>query len=151
MRYTPYVVLLCVVIGYVGLVAEFGYHEAIALGIHFSRTAIVLAVLIMFVPSIRYMFNTKPYRNSDFLLGGIILTELSNISFSVWNEMFRIFGVDSSIFTSPVSGFFSLMLALGGVSLLLASDVIDTNKWVFALVVALMGAAALAFIAPMFR
>lgn len=152
---TPYVVLVSAIIAYIGLVITFGYTESFGLAIHFSRTAVVMAVIIMFVPAMKYMFdtrhNTKSYRNRDFLLGGIILTELSNVSFSFWNEMYRIFGVDNNIFTSAISGFFSFLLILGGVSLLLASNVVETKRWVFALVVSVLAGVTLAFILPMFR
>lgn len=123
--------------------------ELALLAVHFIRSAVVMAVLIMFIPSLRFIH--RPYKNRDFLLIGIILTELSNTSFSIWNEMHRIYNVDNSIFTSPISGFFSFLLIVGGVSLLLASDVEDTRRWVIALFAAMAFGAALAFIAPLFR
>lgn len=151
MRYAPYFVLLGVFWAYVLLVLVFGFSEPMALAIHFARTTVIMAVLVIFAPAMLDMFNSKPYRSRDFLLGGIILTELSNESFSVWNEMFRIFGVDNSIFTSPVSGFFSLLLVLGGVSFLIASDVEGTRRWLIALVIAVIFGGGLAFVAPIFR
>lgn len=147
----PPVLTFIVFAFYIGTVFMFGFSEPIGLAVHFIRTTVIASVLIIFIPSMRFMFNKEPLRNRDFLLVGIILTEISNLSFSVWNEAHRIFGVDNDIFTSPISAFFSLILIVGGVSLLLASDVEDTRRWVFAFMGAMIFGAIFAFIVPMFR
>lgn len=136
---------------YAGIVYVFGFTEPIGLAIHFIRTTVVLAVIMIYLPSLRFMFDQEPLKNRDFLLVGIILTEISNVCFSIWNEAHRIWNVDNNIFTSPISAFFSLLLIVGGVSLLLASDVEDTNRWVLALLGAVIFGATFAFVAPIFR
>lgn len=150
MNINPYIFLIAVFGTYIVLVLLFGYIEPIALGVHFLRIGIVMAVLVIFVPSIKYIF-VRPYRSRDFLLLGIILAMLSNELFSVWNEIHRVFGIDNDVFTSPVSGFFSLMVAAAGVMFLRASDVIDENKWILALIIAIIFSGLLVFVAPMFR
>lgn len=150
-KYLPPFVTAGVFAAYAGIVQLFGFSEPLGLAIHFTRTTVVMAVLIIFIPSMRFMFDKEPLRNRDFLLVGIVLTEMSNLLFSMWNEAHRIFGVDNDIFTSGISAFFSLMLIVGGVSLLLASDVEDTRRWVYALLGAIVFGAAFAFVAPMFR
>lgn len=150
-KYIPPLVTAGVFLAYVAIVMIFGFSDDIGLAIHFTRTTVVFAVLLIFIPSMRFMFNKEPLRNRDFLLVGIILTELSNLSFSIWNEAHRIFGVDNDIFTSAISAFFSLLVIVGGVSLLLASDVEDTKRWVIVLLASMIFGAAFAFVAPMFR
>lgn len=151
MRYAPYLVLLTVFVVYAILVLVFGFTEYFALSIHFIRIGIVMAVLVMFIPSMRYMFTTVPYKSRDFLLAGIILAMLSNELFSIWNEMHRVFGVDNNVFTSPISGFFSLLVALGGLMFLRASDMIERRRWIVSLVIAVLFSILLVFVAPTFR
>lgn len=151
MRYAPWYVLLAILLVYAWVVAIFGFNEYVALSIHFARTAIVFAVLLIFFPSGIKVFAAAPHRNRDYLIAGIVLTELSNTLFSIWNEMHRVFGVDASIFTSPISGLFSLLLALGGMALLKSSDVTDSIRWIYALLIAGVFSAALVFFAPLFR
>lgn len=151
MKYAPWYVLLAIIATYIGLVLSFGFNDYIALTIHFSRTALVLAVLIIFFPSGLHVFAAEPHRNRDYLIAGIVLTELSNTSFSIWNEMHRVFGVDSNIFTSPIAAFFSLLLALGAAALLKSSDVADGVKWIYAVAIAAVFATILVFVAPLFR
>lgn len=151
MKYAPWYVLLAIIATYVSFVVVFGFNDYIALAIHFARTAIVLAVLIIFFPSSIHVFAAEPHRNRDYLIAGIVLTELSNTAFSIYNEMHRVFGFDNSIFTSPISGFFSLLLALGGIALLKSSDVVDSIKWIYALIIAAIFSALLVFVAPLFR
>lgn len=158
MRIVPYLaksipplITLGVFALYGAIVYLFGFTESIGLAIHFIRTTVVLSVIIIYLPSLGFMLTKEPLKNRDFLLVGIILTELSNVSFSIWNEAHRIWNVDNNIFTSPISAFFSLVLVVGGVSLLMASDVEDTNRWVLALMCAVIFGATFAFVAPIFR
>lgn len=147
----PYSIFLAVVAVYVLAVALIGFEGPVAMTIHFIRTSIVMAVLITFIPFMKDMFNGRPYKNRDFLLAGIILTELSNESFSVWNEIGRVFGVNRDVFSSPIAGLFSLFLFLGAVAFLKAADLEESNKWQYSLFFALLFGVLLVFVAPMFR
>lgn len=151
MKYAPYLYVLLTLLGYVLAVMLFGFTEIFALGIHFFRIAIIMAVLVMLAPIAGNLFLGVPYKSRDFLLAGIILAMLSNEAFSIWNEMHRIFGVDNDVFTSPVSGFFSLLVALSGVMFLRATGVVENKRWIAALVVSIVFSTLLVFIAPMFR
>lgn len=151
MRALPWFILVLIVSLYLFLVLMFEYSGWIALTIHFVRTTVVMAVLILYFPVVKDIFKTVPPPYRDFLLAGIILTELSNTSFSIWNEMGRVYGVDSNVFTSPVSGFFSLLVAIGGIAFLKAADTEDARKWFYALAFAIAFSVFLVFVAPLFR
>lgn len=151
MKNLPWLIVVAVAAVYVALIYLFGYAGPIALTLHFARIAVVMAVLILYFPAIRNVFKTVPAPYRDYLLAGIILTELSNESFSAWNEAGRVYGVDTSVFTSPISGFFSLLLVLGGVAFLKAADTEDARKWIWALVIAVVFSTILVFVVPTFR
>lgn len=133
------------------LVTTMGFPGLVAYSVHFVRIAISIGVLWVFIPALPYIFNTVPPPGRDYLLAGIVLTWVSNFSFSLWNEAGRQWQVDTSIFSSPVAGFFSLVVACGGVFLLLApsTDKPKTRYW--ALAAGLIGAMLLVVVAPYFR
>lgn len=152
MRNLPWFIAFVVVAVYVVLISVFEFEGPIALAIHFARTSIIMAILILYIPALREIFSMVPAPSRDYLLAGIILTELSNECFSIWNEMGRIYKVDTSIFTSPVAGFFSLLLAVGGISLLKAADETEyESRWLLALIIAVVFSTLLVFVAPQFR
>lgn len=151
MRRLPWLILITVFAVYAGIVAAFGFPEWLGLTIHFARTSVIMAVLILYLPAIAHIFTTVPAPYRDFLLAAIILNSLSNESFSVWNEMGRVFGVDTSIFTSPVAGLFSLMLVIAGISFLKAVETENKHRWITALVVAVIFSTLLVIVAPYFR
>lgn len=152
MKNLPWLILITVVAVYAGLISVFEFSGPIALTIHFARTSVVMAVLIIFAPKLwRRIFTTSPAPPQDYLLGGIYLNQLSNESFSIWNEMGRVWGLDTSIFTNPVAGFFSLMLVVSGAAFLKASDLEEKEVWAYALVAAGLFSTLLVFVAPMFR
>jgi hypothetical protein len=151
MKRWPWLILVGVTAIYAALLATVGFPPWLSYGIHFARAVIVMAVLILYLPSIRWIFSSVPPPYRDFLLGGIILTEMSNTLFSVWNEAGRVFDVDTNVFTSPVSGFFSIVLALGGVAFLKAADTANSRRWAYALGIAILSGVGLVFVAPLFR
>lgn len=151
MKYLPWILLVSIFSIYLGLVSVFEFAGPIAIGLHFIRIVVVMAVLILYLPAARDIFVTVPPPYRDFLIAGIILTELSNELFSTWNEAARVYGVDNSVFTSPVSGFFSLLVTVGGLSFLKAADTEDGHRWIYALVVAITFGIILVFVAPTFR
>lgn len=151
MRYLPWLVLAAIIGTYLGLVSIFPFAGTIAITLHFLRFTVVMAVLVLYLPFIRDIFKTVPTPYRDFLFGGIILTMLSNELFSTWNEAGRIYGVDTSVFTSPIAGFFSLLVIVAGLSFLKAADTENRNRWIYALVIATIFGVLLVFIAPLFR
>lgn len=136
---------------YVVLVLVFGFAGPIAHTIQFGRVADAVAVQLIYLPALAYIFNEVPAPRRDYLLVGTILTWLSGLSFSVWNEMGRIFHVDTSIFTSPISGFFSLILVGGGIFLIIAPDTTGRRLKVIAVTIAITFGGLLVFVAPLFR
>lgn len=151
MYYLPWAILVGIYLTYAVIVLIFGFTEALGLGIHFLRTAIVTAVLVLYVPSVTRIFKRVPPPHRDYLVSGIILIMLSNELFSMWNEAARLFNVDNSIFTSPISGAFSLMAATAGLAFLKAADTESQNTWLWALAIAFVFSAGLVVLAPMFR
>lgn len=129
----------------------FDFAGPLAIGLHFLRIVIVVAVLVLYVPWINDIFKEVPPPFKDYLFAGIVLLMLSNILFSTWNEAARVYGVDNNVFTSPISGFFSLLVVAGGLSLLKAADTEDKNRWVYALLIAVAFGVILVFVAPQFR
>lgn len=151
MKYLPWLILAVILGVYLGLVTAFDFRGPIALAIHFSRIVVIMAVLILYLPWIREIFTSVPPPYRDYLFAGIVLTELSNTLFSTWNEVGRVYGVDTSVFTSPIAGFFSLLLIVGGLSFLKAADTENANRWLYAMLISVAFAIMLVFVAPMFR
>lgn len=140
---------LVVIVLYVGLVATIGFEGLLALSIHFGRLAISMGVLILYIPSIKYIFVEVPAPRRDYLIAGILLTWLSGVGFSIWNVAGRVLHADTSIFTSPVAGFFSLLLLSGGVFHLIAPQVTQAITRREALLLGALFAALLVIVAPM--
>lgn len=142
---------LLVVAAYAALVAAVGFHE-IGLGINFFRVTVAVTVLVIYVPALGTIFREVPPPNRDYLIAGIILTWTSGVCFAVWNEAGRIFHVTTSIFTSPVAGFFSLLLVLGGIFHLRAPYATShRGRNVVAVVIGVVVGAALVFVAPLLK
>lgn len=151
MKALTWLILFSVLATYIGSVWLFGFEGAVALSLHFGRVAMATAVLILYIPSITTLFNEVPPPRRDYLLAGIILTWLSGVSFSTWNEMGRVFGTDPSIFTSPVAGLFSLFLLVGGFFHLIAPDTGGARPRIVALVIGILVAIGIVLVAPYFR
>lgn len=147
-------VLLAVAALYALLIALFGFEDRVALGVHFGRVAVATAVLIVYFPALKKIFKQVPAPGRDYLLAGIVFSWSSSDLFAFWNEAGRVFGVDTSIFTSPLAGFFSLILVVAGVFHLAAPDSADLGEGkrrAIAIVVGVIMAAGLVFVAPLFR
>lgn len=151
MRKITWALLLSALTSYVVAVMLFGFPGAVAYSVHFTRIAVTAAVLVLYIPSIASIFTEVPPPRRDYLLAGIVLTWLSGILFSTWNEAGKVAGVDTSIFTSPVAGFFSLLLLLGGIFHLIAPGTNRKSTKVIALVAGLIIAIGIVLIAPLFR
>lgn len=136
---------------YFMLILMLDFKGFVAYSVHFIRVAVSVAVLIIYVPAITTIFREVPPPGRDYLLAGILLTWLSGVSFSIWNEAGRVLGVDTNIFTSPVAGLFSLILLLGGVFHLLAPRTGKPHAKYLAVVAGLIVAVAVVLIAPYFR
>lgn len=134
---------------YTVLVMLVGFEGFVAYAIHFSRVAVGVAVLAIYLPAMTVLFQEIPPPRRDYLLAGILLTWLSAISFAVWNEMGRSFGMVTSIFLSPVAGFFSLLLVLGGLFHFLAPGTSNTRHKLLAISIAIV-AALVVTILPLF-
>lgn len=151
MRNLPWLILVGILSTFAALVYLFPFEGPIALTIHFARTSLVMAVLIVYLPKIRFLFKSVPPPFRDYLLAGIIINQLSNELFSIWNEVGRVFDVDTSIFTSPLAGFFSLLLVISGICFLKAAATQGWWSWTWVLVVSVLFSTGLVFIAPLFR
>lgn len=154
MKSTLWVFLAAVFLSYWLLVTTLGFPGFVAYGVQFWRIAVSVAVLIIYIPAIATIFREVPPPGRDYLLAGIILTWLSSVSFSVWNELGRVFGTeifDGRIYTGPVAGFFSLLLVTGGVFHLLAPSTARKTTRLIAMGVGGFVATAFVLIAPYFR
>jgi len=155
-RWIAFVTVL--VSSYLGLVALLGF-ENIAIPNHFARVALVTAGFILFVREIAGVFHEIPAPRRDYLLAGIICNSASGLGFSLWNETSRLFDVDSNVFTSPVAGFFSLLLTLSYVFFILAVPGYEgedgnwfSRHWkTISIVIGCLVGLAIALVAPMFR
>lgn len=151
MKSITWALLFSVMAAYVVSVLLFGFPGVVAYSVHFLRIAVTIGVLVLYIPSITSIFTEVPPPRRDYLLAGIVLTWLSSISFSTWNEAGRITGVDTNVFSSPVSGFFSLLLVFGGAFHLVAPNTSSKHTKIIALISGLIIATAIAIIAPYFR
>lgn len=106
--------------GYIGLVMLFGFEGPIAWTIAFGRLTVWIAFLILYLPALEIIFNEVPAPRRDYLVLGLILNGLSGDGFSVLNALGRTFRMDTSIWTSPTAGFFSLLLLGSGVACVVA-------------------------------
>lgn len=143
------VILLGLAILYAVLVTFLGFVGAVAYTIHFTRVAAAVAVLFIFLPLTPQLFQEVPAPRRDYLLAGIILTWLSNILFSIWNQAGATFGVNTSIFGNPIAGFFSLLLVVGALFHFLAPGLQDRNTKVWAIALGLLVASAVVLV-PIF-
>lgn len=149
-----WLVLALIVLAYVTMVTMFGFSGFVAYAVQFWRIAVSVAVLIIYIPALATIFREVPPPGRDYLLAGIILTWLSSVSFSTWNELGRVFGTDvfdGRIYSGSVAGFFSLLLVAGGVFHLLAPSTAKRTTRLFAMVVGGLVATMFVVIAPYFR
>lgn len=154
MKFIVWVVLLVAALSYWLLVSTLGFTGLVAYSVQFSRIAVSVAVLIIYIPAIATIFKEVPPPGRDYLLSGIILTWLSSVSFSVWNELGRVFGTDvfdGRIYFSAVAGFFSLLLVAGGIFHLLAPSTAKRTTRIIAMIAGAVVATAFVLIAPYFR
>ncbi len=127
-----------------------GFEGAVALAIHFGRVSLAVAVLIFYAPALVTIFRVWPAPRRDYLLAGILLTWASAACFALWNAMGMQFGVQTSIFVSPIAGFFSLLLVLGGLFHLLAPAPVGSNRLlIVALSVGVVAGLLIAVVAPL--
>lgn len=151
MKFLTWYILIAVVVIYAGVVSIFTFAGMVALSIHFTRIAVTVAGLIIFIRMMPTLFREVPAPRRDYLIGSINFFLISLVSFSFWNEAGRIFGVDTSVFTSYVAGAFSIFAIVASVLALIAADTDGPKPKIIAVVIALVVAVALVFVAPQFR
>lgn len=142
--------LIVVLASYAVLVALFGFAGPVALAIHFVRIAVTVAALIVYIQKLPTIFEEVPPPRRDYLLAGINFMLLSAVCFSFWNEAGRIWKVDTSIFTGPVAGLFSLFLVVGAGFAFIAPDTGKKTRAI-AIAVGIVLSVGLVFVAPLFR
>lgn len=138
---------------YYVIVALAGF-EVVAIPIHFWRIALAVAVNILYIRVLGTIFLEIPAPRRDYLVAGIVLNTTSALGFAFWNEAGRQFQVDTSIFTSPVAGFFSILLVISFVFMALAApppNEGERNWKIIAVVSGITVGFLIAVIAPMFR
>lgn len=147
--------LLLVIAGlaYTGLVTLVGFEGPIAVSLNFLRVTLSAAVLILFVPFIRWIFVTVPPPQREYFIAGIICQWTSVFFFSLSNEGGKIFEWDSSVFTNPIPGFLSLLVVIAGVLHFFAPDYKDhlVRRRIIALSIGAAIGGFMAFVAPLFR
>lgn len=151
MKYLTWYVLLAVSILYVGVVAVFSFSGMIALSIHFTRIAASVAAWIIFMRMMPTLFREVPSPRRDYLIGAINFFLTSLLWFSLWNEAGRIFGVNTSVFSSPVAGAGSMYAIVACVLALIAADTDGPKPKIIAVGIAIVVAVAFVFVAPQFR
>lgn len=127
------------------------FEGPIALSIHFARIAFTVAGLIIFMRTMRSLIKRSKWERTDFFILSINFFLLSLVCFSFWNEAGRIFHVDTSVFTSPVAGAFSIMAIIASVSAIIALDTEGPWPKIIALAVGAVLSVGLVFVAPLFR
>lgn len=153
MTYRIWVAVVVVTALYTVAVLLFGFEGPIALSMNFARVSLTFAVLILYVPVIMIIFKEVPAPSRDYLLAGIICDRLSSFLFSVSNEAGRVFDYDTSVFTNPVAGYFSLLLIAGAAFYIAAPDatVMNTTKRTVAISIGIVVGVLVGFVAPFFR
>jgi hypothetical protein len=106
-------------------------------------------VLLLYIPAIKLIFVEVPAPRRDYLIAGIICTWLSGVGFSISNALGKSFGWDTSVFTSPVAGFFSLLLVSGGALHVIAPQLTHGITRREALMLGALFAIVIAFLLPM--
>lgn len=135
---------------YLLIILVIGYAN-VAIWLQFIRVIATVTALIFFIRIVPVIFKDIPPPRSDWLLFGINWFMAGTVGFSVWNEVSKIFDLDSSVYTSAVSGLFSLMLVIGSVSIAIAPDAMNRFVKIGAVMFAVLFSISLVFVAPLFR
>lgn len=148
-------IIIAVALLYTILVTLVGFEGPVAVSLNFFRVTFSTAVLILFIPFLKFIFEKVPPPQRDYLLAGIVCMWLSNLNFALSNEAGKIFPEkwDSSVFTNPVPGFFSLLVVVAGVAHFFAPDFVRnaTHRRIVALSIGVVVGGLMAFVAPLFR
>lgn len=146
---------IVVAILYTLFVTLIGFEGLFAASLNFLRVTSSVAVLILFIPFIRGIFENIPPPQRDYLLAGLICLWLSNFSFSLSNEAGKIWPAewDSSVFKNPIAGFFSLLVVAAGLAHVFAPDYVRNvaRRRIIALAIGATVGGLMAFVAPLFR
>lgn len=151
MRSAAWLIIILAVLAvlYGALVVLLGFEGTIALAIQFGRVSIALAVLVVYAPVMLTIFRTWPPAPRDYLLAGTFMLWLSAVCFALLNALGAQFGIDRSVLTSPIAGFFSLLLVVGGVFHMLVPEVSGDRRRIVGLIIGgIVGAIVVA--APFF-
>lgn len=145
------IVLFC----YVCLVLLIGFEGPLAVSLNFLRVTSSAAVLILFIPFMKFIFEKVPPPQRDYLLAGIVCQWLSVFLFSLSNEAGKIWPEtwDSSVFTNAIPGFFSLLVVGAGVAHFFAPDFRThaIRRRIIAITIGATLGGFMAFVAPLFR
>lgn len=142
--------LACILVVYTIMLVAIGYENRTALVVHFIRIVGTIASLILYIPVALQAFKEDPIPPRDYFLVGIGFILLGTVCFSVYNEAGRIWNIDTNVFTSPVSGLFSLFLVIGAF-LVVKPSTTRVRPRVIAIVAGIILSIGLVFIAPLFR
>lgn len=151
MKHLTWLVLAGVIIVYLLIVSVFDFPGPVALSIHFVRITATIAASLIYFQMLPTMFREVPTPRRDYLFASINFFLLSLISFSIWNEAGRIFGVDTSVFTSLVAGLFSIFAIIAAVFAIIAPDTGGNRPKIIAAAIGAILSVGLVFVAPLFR
>lgn len=150
MKYT--LLVLASVLAVFGLVVFLmDFEGPAALTIHFVRITVTIAASIIYIQLVPGMFSGEHSRATVYLFAAINFFVLSLVCFSVWNEMGRLFNVDTRVLSSPVAGLFSVFAIIAAAFAILVPDTGGPRPKVLALIIGAILSVGLVFIAPLFR
>lgn len=151
MKYLTWWILAAVIAAYGLVVSVVPFEGPVAVTIHFCRLAATTASWIIYIQIIPLMFQEIPAPRRDYLLASINFFLLSLIAFSHLNAAGRLFGVDTSVFTSYIAGLFSIFAIIAAVLALKAPDTGGIRPKVIAVIIAIIWTGGFAFFDPVFR
>lgn len=149
----PWLLLLILIASFCGVVLVFPFEGAVALSIHFVRIAATVAGAIIFMRLLPARLK-KPLRRwarGDYLIVAVNFFFISLVCFSFYNEAGRIFDVDTSVFTSFVSGGFSVLAIIAAAAAIIAPDTGSNRPKIIAVAIGAVVSVGLVFVAPLFR
>lgn len=91
------------------------------------RMILALAILCLWMPAVKNLFRAEPYKDTDYLIAGTMLTWLSIAGFAVWNEIGRIFHIPTTVTVSAIAGYFMMVAGVGGYFVLRAPRIHGTR------------------------
>lgn len=109
--------------------ASLGLYPELAPWLNVGRLVLATALLALYAPTVRDLFRTKPYRDADYHITGLLLVMASIAGFAIFNELGRTLEIPTTIANSSVAGFFAMMVAGGSFFLFTAPRVRGPRVW----------------------